>query len=254
MENKNYLEFANSWGMFILCAIVIAFVILQSILFYKRAYHRGLEIGIPKKDLRRITRSSGIFAIVPALPILIFLLMLSPALGKFFPWLRLSVIGSGIYENLVANQVTTALGAPNFEGLTMEGFIIIMFTMTFAILGGIFASIFFLKPLSKKIGKMEEDTGGFGPHLVPAMFIGLISAMAFPYFLPKLSALSGKYELNIISALVVLVGALSFIMLNHFSKKLESRVLSEFAFPLAIVIGMVAAVLLNQLGVGVWVL
>lgn len=254
MKYENYLDFANSWGMFIICAIVILFVILQSILFYKRAYDRGVEIGIPKEDLKRVTKSSGIFAIVPALPILIFLLMLSPGIGKFFPWLRLSVVGSGVYENMVANQVATAVGATNFEGLEMEGFIIMMFTMTFAILGGIFCSIFFLKPLSKQIDKMEKDTDGFGPHLVPAMFVGLIVALGIPYFLPKIGATTGKYELNLVSAIVVLVGAVAFLGLTKLSQKKESRTIAEFAFPLAIVIGMIAAVLLSQLGMGVLVL
>ncbi|WP_423363086.1 DUF5058 family protein [Mycoplasma sp. P36-A1] len=254
MKYENYLDFANSWGLFIICAIVILFVILQSILFYKKAYSRGLEIGIDKNDLKRITKSSGIFAIVPALPILIFLLMLSPGLGKFFPWLRLSVVGSGMYENMVANQVASALGAPNFDGLDTNGFIIMMFTMTIAICSGIFSSVFFLKPMSKKLTKMENDTNSFGPHLVPAMFVGLLVALGGPYFLPKIAAATGKYEINILSAIVVLISAATFLALTSFAKKKESRTLSEFAFPLAIVVGMIAAIILSQFGIGVVIL
>lgn len=254
MKYENYLDFANSGWMFILCAVVILFVIIQSVLFYQRAYKRGTEIGIPKKDLNRVTKSSSIFAIIPALPILIFLLLLSPGLGKFFPWLRLSVVGSGAYENMIANQVATALGATNFEGLEMEGFIIIMLTMTVSILAGIFCSVFFLKPLSTKINQLENDKDSFGPHLVPSMFIGLVVALGIPYLLPRISALSGKYELNLVSAIVTLVGAFSFLGLNVLSKKTESRTLAEFAFPLAIIIGMVVAIILNQFGVGVWTL
>lgn len=250
MENKNYLEFANSWQMFTLSAVVITFVIIQSILFYKRAYNRGLDIGINKVDLKRITKSAGIFAIVPALPILIFLLMLSPSLGKFFPWLRLSVIGSGVYENMVANQVATNLGAPGFEGLTMDDFMIVMLTMTFAIVGGLTASIFFLKPLSKKIVSLEQSTNGFGPHLVPAMFIGLVVSMAYPYLLPKINHETDTFNINLVSALVVIIGGLSFLALNYFSKKYNSRALSEFAFPVSILIGMAAAIVLTQLGLG----
>ena len=42
-----------------------------------------------------------------------------PVLGKFFAWLRLSVIGSASYETLAANMAVTSLG---FESLGSADF------------------------------------------------------------------------------------------------------------------------------------
>ena len=58
----------------------------------------------------------------------------------------------------------------------------------------------------------------------------------------------------IFNILGAVFGAFSFLGLNVLSKKTESRTLAEFAFPLAIIIGMVVAIILNQFGVGVWTL
>ena len=37
-------------------------------------------------------------------------LLLVPSLGRYFPWLRLSVVGSAAYETMVANMAAEALG------------------------------------------------------------------------------------------------------------------------------------------------
>ena len=55
-------------------------------------------------------RSSAIFSIIPSLPIIVSYLLLVPALGRYFPWLRLSVVGSAVYETMVANMAAEAFG------------------------------------------------------------------------------------------------------------------------------------------------
>ena len=42
----------------------------------------------------KVVKSSALFSVVPSLPIIISYMILMPVLGKFFAWLRLSVIGS----------------------------------------------------------------------------------------------------------------------------------------------------------------
>ncbi|MDR0925342.1 MAG: DUF5058 family protein, partial [Hungatella sp.] len=89
----NYLDIANGGVVFLLCAIVIAYVLAQAVIFMHKAWARGLELGMEKKSMKKVMINSCVVSILPSLPILIILLLLMPSLGRYFPWLRLSVIG-----------------------------------------------------------------------------------------------------------------------------------------------------------------
>ena len=92
---SDYFMVANGFVVFLLCFIVIAYVMFQAVLFMRKAWRQGLALGMSREIMWKTIRSSGIFSIIHSLPILIVLVVLMPNLGRFFPWLRLSVIGSG---------------------------------------------------------------------------------------------------------------------------------------------------------------
>ena len=97
------MEFhSNSAFMYIVVAVVIAFVLLQSVVFFIKAWKRGLALGMDKTALRKTVGSSALFTIAPAFAILLGVIALSNALGFPLPWLRLSVIGSLTYETTAA--------------------------------------------------------------------------------------------------------------------------------------------------------
>jgi hypothetical protein len=52
--------------------------------------------------------------------------VLTVNLGKYFPWLRLSVVGSAAYENMAADMVAKASG---LAGIADPGFDLPIFTM-----------------------------------------------------------------------------------------------------------------------------
>lgn len=86
---KEHLTIANSPLMFVLCSIVILFVVVQAVLFMRRAWKHGTEIGLDKGIMKSTVTGSALFSIVPSIPILIILVMLMSVLGNYFPWLRL---------------------------------------------------------------------------------------------------------------------------------------------------------------------
>ena len=92
-----HMQLANSSTMAILCGITILIVLLQPILFILLALKRGKELEMTREELMEAARSSAVFSIVPSLPIVVSYLMLVPLLGRYFPWLRLSVVGSATY-------------------------------------------------------------------------------------------------------------------------------------------------------------
>ena len=97
-----HMDLANSNLMGILCGITILIVLLQPALFMITAWKRGKELNMTEEEMKSTVRSSAIFSVFPSLPIIVSYLILVPALGRYFPWLRLSVVGSAAYETMVA--------------------------------------------------------------------------------------------------------------------------------------------------------
>ena len=72
---KDYLTIANSPVMFLLCGIVILYVLGQSVFFMYRAWKRGKEIGLTEQKMKSVITGSALFSIVPSIPILIILVL-----------------------------------------------------------------------------------------------------------------------------------------------------------------------------------
>ena len=86
------MEFdVNSPIIYLLAAIVIAFVMAQSVFFLVRALRQAKRLGMDKKLIRRTMTTSAVFTIAPAVAIVISVIALAKDLGIPLPWLRLSV-------------------------------------------------------------------------------------------------------------------------------------------------------------------
>ena len=114
---STHLQLANSTTMAILCGITILIVLLQPVIFMIVAFKRGKELNMTDQEMKEAARSSAIFSIIPSLPIIVSYLLLVPSLGRYFPWLRLSVVGSAAYETMVANMAAEALGLESILSL-----------------------------------------------------------------------------------------------------------------------------------------
>ena len=93
---------ANAAVLYVIAAVVILYVLAQSIFFLVRAVKQSKKIGMDKGVIRRTARRAAIFSIAPAISIFIGVAALAPKLGIPLPWLRLSVIGSLVYETSAA--------------------------------------------------------------------------------------------------------------------------------------------------------
>lgn len=217
--------------MFILCGAAIVFAMVQCALFFKLAYKRAIELGFTSTDIKKVVKGSAIFSIIPSLPIIISYMILLPALGKYFPWLRLSVIGSATYETMVANMAVTSYG---YEGLgtadiTVDAYGAIMWVVTFGImLSGL--TVLILKKYDNKMKQISTKKGSFGAMIGPIMFLSMMATFSAPYLIDIK---------NLVSITTMVVSALSFVLLERLSKKLP--VLQEFTFALSMVLGMISA-------------
>lgn len=226
-----YSFIANSSIMAILAGLAISFAMVQSVIFFKIGYKRAIELGFTVSDIKKIVKGSAIFSIIPSIPIIISYMVLLPTLGKFFPWLRLSVIGSATYETMVANMAVTSYG---FEGLgsaelTPEVYGSIMWVVT---LGLILSSlsVLLLKKYDGKMKQLNANKNSFGAMVGPIMFLGMMATFAAPYLV--------NFS-NPISMITIAVSAGSMILLDKISQNHKS--LKEFTFSLSMIFGMASA-------------
>jgi hypothetical protein len=236
----NYLEVANSKLMFVLCAMVVVFVLLQAVLFIKAAWKRGLELGIESSTMKKAMTNAALFSIVPSLPIVVMLTVLSVNLGQYFPWLRLSVVGSAAYESMAADMAAKASGLSGFADprFDLTIFTTAMWVMSVGIIWGIVFNIFFMKSLDKFSKKAKESNSRFIPILSSALFIGMLALMSAPYITNRQ---------NVTAIVSFLSAAVAVLVCGKVAKATNVRAIDEFSLPISLIVGMAAAVVYTNI-------
>ncbi len=234
MEHQ-FSEIANSPILFIICLIPILFALIQAAGFIKLGITEAKELNLPKGTFKKVAINSALVTIVPSLPVVITLALLMAVLGKYIPWLRLSVMGSMAYESFAADLTVKAFGLGGLgKGvLTPSIFVSAVWVMTIAIMVSPMFNILFLKKYDKKLQSFREK-GGFLSTAGSALLIGMLSVL----FIPEL--VNFKHPTGILSGLVA-GGCILF--LDFYSKKSGSKILGQFSFPISMVLGMAAAVI-----------
>lgn len=231
-----HMQLANSSTMAILCGVTILIVLLQPVLFVLLALKRGKELEMTSEELKEAARSSAIFSIVPSLPIVVSYLMLVPMLGRYFPWLRLSVVGSAAYETMVANMAAQAFGMESLvvDDIPLDVFVAILFVVSIGILGGNIFNVIFLKPYDKGVEQVKTRNATLVPLITGTMFLGMYGTFAAPY----LTSISDPLVISSILG----AGVVSLILIKV-SKKVTR--LKEFAFPISMLAGMFISCIVN---------
>ena len=235
-----FLNVANSNFVFFVCAIPIVLVLGQSILFIQLGIKRTKELNMEEGMVKKVITNSAVSSILPSLPIVISLAALMPSLGKFVPWLRLSVIGSAMYESMCADLALTTLGYTGLgdTSVTTSAFVSVVWVMcTVSIIWPISNAIG-LKTYDKRLKGAQRSGSGFMPIAAGALFVGMMAISSF----------SRMFNFaNMRSVVVYIVGSASVLLLDYFAKKTKIKVLAEFSFPLAMVLAMVSAVLVANI-------
>ena len=237
--NSEVMAVANSGLVFLLALIPIVLVVIQAFIFLGSAWKEGRKIGIKQGTLRKVVVNSVLFSIIPSLPIILIMAVLMPALGKYIPWLRLTVLGSAPYENMAADLAVKSFGLFGIAdpGMTPSIFISVVWVMTLGVVSYPFVNGFFLKKYDGKLEKVKSG-GGFAEVAMGTLFLGVMAAYMPPMLIdyqnvPGLAAVAGS------GVLVIL--------LDKIAKKTGIRSLGEFSFPLAMLFGMVVSVIVANI-------
>jgi hypothetical protein len=236
----NHLDVANSGLMFFLAALVVGAITVQIIMFIRRAWKRGAEIGIEPELMKKSMINSAIFSIVPSLPILIMLMIISVNLGKYFTWYRFSVVGSPAYENMAADMVARFFGLNGISDphFTLDIFVVTMWVMSAGIIWGIVFNIFFMKSLDEFSKKAKASNNTFVPVVSGALFVGMLSLLSAPH-MTNFGNNAGIAAFIVAAATVLLSDKIAAIT--------KIKMIDEFSLPISLVLGMCAAIIFTQI-------
>lgn len=227
--------------LFILAGAAVAAVLAQSAVFLVKAYRRAVELGYSKEKLKKLIISSALFSIAPAVAIGIGIITLSGTLGLPLPWLRLSVVGSIVYELSAAETAASSLGAQLGSNLTAQQFTTIAWTMTIGITTGVVLIPACCKKYTGSINNVGNKDKVWGEHFVNAIFFGLIATFVGVGFSGIREGGSG-----IVEALVLVVSAVVMCVCGVLRNKLGWKWLNDYALPICMVIAMASAIPLTM--------
>lgn len=233
MENTDYMQIANEPGMWVACSLILFVVIFQALVFMKKAYKSGEEMGLTKEQMKSAMRTGAITTIGPAAAIVIALVSLMATLGAPFAWMRLSVIGSVPFELMAAETGAQAAGASLGSGYTTTAFAASVWTCTLGAMGWMIICALFTDKFEKLRTKAVRGNTALLPVLSVGAMIGAFAYFGAPY-------LGGN---GLPSTVSYLVGAAVMLLLHFISLKVKKRWLSEWSLGIAMLFGMAAAML-----------
>lgn len=258
MEN-----FKESGFMYAIAALVIAFVVFQSMFFLVRAWKHGKKVGLTAKDMKNAVTSSALFTIAPAIAILATVVVLSSSLGVVLPWIRLTVVGNLQYEVTAAQNAMEAFN--DGEHVAVFGqeitdpkiFAAVSWVMTIGVIFSLVLLPLFFKKFQKKLSGLSviknDDNGGenkFGDIISAATFIGLISAFIGNALAGKASTIVKDGEkvqigmgAGVMSLIVLITSVVVLLILQKICNKHKWEKFEPFVMPISMFAGMAVAIL-----------
>ena len=243
------MEFhVNHPVLFLLAGILVAVVLAQSVYFLVKAMRRSKEIGMDQEKIKKTIRTAAVFTVAPAVSIVISVIALSKSLGLPLPWLRLSVVGSLSYEAIAAENAVSAMGLSlgKITSLTAQQFVNITLVMTISILVGIWLVPVIGKKLLSGMSNLGAKDAKWADIFQNAMFIGMISAFLGYVFcdISRLWAPVDGYSATsgLVPVCTMGVSALVMVVLGLLMRKPKLKWLGDYALPISLVLGMVAAI------------
>lgn len=230
----DWMDIANSFPMWIAAAIAVGLAIFQAVVFAKKSYSTGLEMGLSSKQMKGAMRSSLITSIGPSIVILTGLLALLVSVGGPMAWMRLSYIGSIMFELMAVGFGAEAVGVQvGVDPMTEVAFANAVWTMILGSIGWILFSALFTDKMAVVQDKVVKGSTALLSVISTAAILGAFAALVSPHILAMsrntVAALSG--------------GAIMLVLSIIMKKKPEIKWLKEWALAFALFGGMIVAAL-----------
>lgn len=228
-----YTQICNAAWMFLYVGALLLAVIFQCLVFMKKAWNHGLEIGLTKNQIKKGLTTGVSISIMPTLPVLLVLFSLMPLLGTPLPWLRLSIIGSAYYETYAASTALECVGeALQLNGYTANGWIAAAWVMTIGGSACVLWSSLAIKPISMIYEKAEKIDMKLVLTIGSGCLAGVMAYVSVSY---GFSAMSTK---GVVFCISFAVGAILVILHNKMPK---AKWMTDYLMTISMLVAMAAA-------------
>lgn len=236
-----FKEIASSPLLYILVIIGLIYIVVFSLIYLVRAFKRCLSLGFDKKAVTGVMKGSAVYAIVPSIAIVIGFFSLAAIFGIPWPWWRLSVIGSVMYELMAADMASGAMGyadmtsmlganSPNVLGA-------VMFLMSVGMLGGFLVLLPFGKKMCTGLMHASQNKKSTWGTVLNSTFMLSLMAVMMPLmiFTDKVQAATFGTSM----AITFVLGAIM--------KKTKAKWLGNFVMAIAMIGAMISSVFWSNL-------
>lgn len=154
---SDYLTVANSLVMWLIAMAVVPLVIVQAMLYLRRAlaFSKRYDL-LSDKERSRVYKTALITSIGPAVAVFIVSVSLVALIGGPMTLMRIGVIGSAVFEVYASAQGATAMGVQmGTEAYDLQAFTNSVWAMTLGGAGWLVATLVFLK-LDRKWPWLKE--------------------------------------------------------------------------------------------------
>ena len=229
-----YTEVANQGWLYVVVAVILISVLIQTLIFMKKAYARSKELGVdPKMARKGITIGFGV-SIMPTVAVLIVLLTLIPLLGGALAWFRLSVIGSATFETMASQWAIQGMGEELVVGgYSIPAWIAAVWVCTIAGVTNIIWAILAFKPCDLAFNKMTDKV-----NMKWVSILGVCSIMGIMGYL-SVSETQTASKRNIFLVSFVCSALISLLI----KKMPKLAKLKDWNLSISMVVGMVVACL-----------
>lgn len=238
--NKEYLDIANSPLLWMSVLPITLIVIVQALIFAKRAYASLKSAELSKEEANTAFKVGAVSAIGPAMGVFVVMLGLMAVIGGPLAWMRLSIIGAAPTELAAAGMAAKALG----KELTSPDYGVMEFanaTWVMALNGS--AWLLFTALFSHKVEGLTKKISGGDPKKVGILMISaMCGAMGF-MFANELKKIFNPATAAF--AVSGIIAAIAMFLLEKLAKKYPK--LGEYNLGFAMLIGMFGAVIFKRI-------
>lgn len=228
-----YLEIANGFPMWIAAGSAVVLVLVEAVIFVRKSIKDGKRMGLKNEQIKTAIKSSAFSSIGPSLVILAGMISLLVTIGAPISWMRLSFIGSVMFELMAAGFGTEAvgvkLGSADMTGIAYANAV---WTMVLGGAGWILFSALF----TDKLENLRDKVAGGSQKLIP-----IISSAAM------LGAFAYMASDNILSfdrsTIALITGAVVMLVVMHLADKKDIGWLKEWGLAISMFSGMLSAVI-----------
>lgn len=227
----DYLQIANSVPMWIAAGLAVGLVLFQTIIFAKKSYQTGKEIGLTEKQMKSAMKSSFVTSIGPSFIILTGLLSLLVTVGGPMAWMRLSFIGSAPFELMAVAVGTEAVGVKmGIDPMTNVAFANAIWTMILGSIGWIIFSTLTADKMGKLQNKVSKGDKGLIKIISIAAMMGSFGSLV-----------SGHLVAMNRNTVAAIAGGLIMVIVSPLADKKNIKWLKEWGMAIALFGGMIIA-------------